>query len=114
MTKLWMTSILTMLILWPMAVGAEAIKIPKGYRITHQIITGDGLAKFDFEKDAVSLLISDQAKDGCMPSPQKVKDAYEGELRRMGIKIQKPDSVARYFFSIIVLGMAVGNLLVTM
>ena len=72
------------------------------------------LAKFDFEKDAVSLLISDQAKDGCMPSPQKVKDAYEGELRRMGIKIQKPDSVARYFFSIIVLGMAVGNLLVTM
>jgi hypothetical protein len=39
------------------------------------------LAKFDFESDKVYLSIDDQVKGGCLPSPQSVKDAYEGELR---------------------------------
>lgn len=58
------------------------------------------LAKFDFEKDAVNLIMVDNVTDGCMPNPRKVKDAFEGELRRMGIRIAQKDPLIPYLFVI--------------
>jgi len=71
----------------------------------------DFLAEFGFDKNPLTLTIDDQAKDGCMPYPQRVKDAYEAELRRVGFKIEDPEAAGgHHFFEIQILSSQAGNL----
>jgi len=62
------------------------------------------LKGFDFENDRVNISLVDSVKDGCMPRPNGVKDAFETELRRAGIKIKLPNISTKNFFTIDVLG----------
>ncbi len=61
------------------------------------------LANFDFEKDSVGLYKEIGNAGSCMPRPQAVLDAYELELRRIGMRIGKTTE-GRYKFYIHVVG----------
>ena len=66
----------------------------------------DFLSKFNFETDSVFIAITDGVKDGCLPRPQSVIDAFEVELRRLGIKVNR-SNIERFSVSISLFGGAI-------
>ena len=62
------------------------------------------LAEFDFKYPIKWSLEDDLKHTGCMPRPQIVKDAYEAELRRAGIKIAAETPTGNFIFYIYVFG----------
>ena len=61
---------------------------------------------FDFKNSVVYLSLGDQVKDGCLPTPAAIKNAWEVELRRLGFQVVSEWDPSYYEFSVLALGYA--------
>lgn len=66
------------------------------------------LAEIELDKAEFVLRLNNNLPKSCFSSPQNLTDTYEGELRRLGLKIVEPGLFTQYIFNISTTGFDIG------